>query len=302
VQSLSPLRRDPARRDTSRRDPAPTRWQYRMQRLWLTPLFRVLFRVGLPAFVVAFAAGLWLSDPARRAQLTSQVAAVKEEFQSRPEFMVSLVAVEGASAELGQAIRARLGLTLPLSSFDIDMEALHARITDLDAVAEAGLRVRSGGVLEISITERVPVVIWRRDEVLTMLDASGHRVAGLVARADRPDLPLIAGEGADRAAPEALAILKAAGPILPRLRGLVRMGERRWDIVLDRDQRILLPERDAVRALERLIALDQADDLLARDILTVDLRLEQRPVVRLTPFALGESRRAQGIDTSGSDL
>ena len=57
-----------------------------------------------------------------------------------------------------------------------------------------------------------------------------------------------------------------------RLRGLVRMGERRWDLVLDRDQRILLPEDGAVEALERVIALDEAQDILSRDILQVDLR------------------------------
>jgi hypothetical protein len=45
--------------------------------------------------------------------------------------------------------------------------------------------------------------------------------------------------------PEALALVAAARPAVPRLRGLVRMGERRWDLVLDRDQRILLPETRA---------------------------------------------------------
>ncbi|MDZ7909564.1 MAG: cell division protein FtsQ/DivIB [Gemmobacter sp.] len=44
------------------------------------------------------------------------------------------------------------------------------------------------------------------------------------------------------------------------------MGERRWDIVLDRNQRILLPAKEPVRALERLLALDKAEDLLKRDI------------------------------------
>ena len=40
--------------------------------------------------------------------------------------------------------------------------------------------VRSGGVLQVLITERVPVVLWRlEDERLEMLDEGGHRVAGL---------------------------------------------------------------------------------------------------------------------------
>jgi cell division protein FtsQ len=112
----------------------------------------------------------------------------------------------------------------------------------------------------------------------------------------------VAGDGADVAAAEALALVAAAGPLTPRLRGLVRMGERRWDMVLDRDQRILLPADNPVRALERLIALDQAEDLLDRDIVAIDLRHQSRPTLRLAPYALREMRRAQGLETVENDL
>ncbi len=285
-----------------RRDPAPSRWAYRMQRLWLTPLFRVTFRVGLPIFVVALVAGLYLRDDARRAQVTGLFTGMVDKFQSRPEFRVSLVSVEGAAPELAEAIRARLKLNLPQSSFDLDLDGARARIEALDAVATAELRVRSGGVLQVLITERVPALVWREGDRIEMLDATGARVAGLSARDDRPDLPLIAGEGADRAAAEALELFTIAQGITPRLRGLVRVGDRRWDLVLDRNQKIMLPEQNAPAALERLIALDKAEDLLARDILTVDLRNEQRPVLRLSPYAMSERRNAMGIETSGSEL
>jgi cell division protein FtsQ len=285
-----------------RRDPAPTKWAYRMQRLWLTPLFRVLFRVGLPVLVIAAIAGIYLASDARRMALVTAVSDLREAFEHRPEFMVALISVEGASPELAEAIRGRIDLKLPESSFDIDLDAVRTRIEDLDAVARAEVRVRSGGVLQVLITERMPVVVWRLEERIEMLDETGHRVAGLAARADRADLPLIAGAGADLAAGEALEIFAAAQPILPRVRGLVRMGERRWDLILDRNQKIMLPAVNAVAALERLIALDKAEDLLARDVLTVDLRNDKRPVLRLAPFALNEHRKAQGIDVSGSEL
>lgn len=300
MRSLRPEPRDHAR--APRRDPAPTRWQYRMQRLWLTPYFRVLARVGVPVFLLAAAVGIYAGDEGRRAALLGSFTELKEKFQNRPEFMVKLVSVDGASPELAEAIRGRLDLKLPLSSFDIDLAAVQARVEELDAVARAELRVRSGGVLQVQITERMPVMLWRLGDRLEMLDEAGNRVAGLAARTDRPDLPLIAGEGADRATGEALEIFAAAQPILPRVRGLVRMGERRWDLILDRNQRILLPEADAVAAMERLIALDRAEDLLARDVLSVDLRNDKRPTLRLAPFALNEHRKAQGIDVSGSEL
>ena len=278
-----------------RRDPAPSRWAYRMQRLWLTPLFRALFRFGLPMAAVALLVGGYLADDGRRAAMGAVFTDLRDRFQERPEFMVTLVSIDGASPGLARAVRERMAVPLPQSSFDLNLDLARERAEALDAVERAYIRVRAGGVLHVMITERIPAVIWRDDAGLTMLDATGHRVAGLAARADRPDLPLIAGQGADAATPEALDLLSAARPLAARLRGLVRVGERRWDVVLDRDQRLMLPAENPVAALERLIALDQAEDLLSRDILSVDLRLASRPVLRLAPFALSESRRARGL-------
>lgn len=285
-----------------RRDPAPSRAAYRMQRLWLTPLFRALMRIGLPAFGIAFLVGIYLASDTRREALAGGLASMVDAVQQRPEFMVSLLSVEGASPGLADSIRTAMALKLPVSSFDIDLTAARARIETLDAVASADLRVRSGGVLEVKVTERVPAVVWRNTLGVTLLDDTGRRVAMIPTRQARADLPLVVGDGADVAAPEALELLAAAKPILPRLRGLVRMGERRWDLVLDRGQRILLPTEAPVKALERAIALDQAQKLLDRDVISIDLRIQDRPVLRLAPFALGELRRSRGIDTSESDL
>lgn len=289
---MQSLTRQPAPR---RHDPAPSYWAYKMQRLWLTPLFRVLFRVGLPAFVLAIVLGLVLMNEGRRAAIAGGIDHIKEQFQERPEFRVGLLAVDGASRDLTDAVRAKLGVKLPISSFDLDLDALRLKAEELDAVASAELAVRSGGILQVTITEREPALIWREGAALTLLDEGGHRVAGLAARADRPDLPVIAGEGADLVAGEALELIYAAGPLMPRLRGLVRVGERRWDMVLDRNQRILLPEDRPVQALERLLAMDQAEDLAARDLAAIDLRNAKRPVLRMGEHALTEARRARGL-------
>ena len=278
-----------------RRDPAPSRWAYRMQRMWLTPYFRLIMRKGLPTLVIVGSLALYLGNDARQVAMVNGLIGLRTQFEARPEFRVRLISVDGASIDLAEAIRAKLNLTLPMSSFDIDLDDARARVEQLDAVASAVVRVRAGGILHVTITERVPVIVWRKGDGLDLLDATGHRVAGLAARSDRPDLPLIAGDGAADAADEALAIYAASAPILSRVRGLVRMGDRRWDILLDRDQRILLPADNPVQAVERLIALDQVQDLMARDILTVDLRNAHRPVLRLSPFALEMLRQGRGV-------
>jgi cell division protein FtsQ len=287
---------------TPRRDPAPSKWAYRTQRLMLTPYVRSFLLKGLPTLLLLGGAGLWIGHEPNRLAIVGQLTHLRAEFEARPEFRVSLARVEGASDDLAEAVRAKLGLALPMSSFDIDLDAARERIEVLDAVKRADLRVRAGGVLQVTITERMPVAVWRMDDGLTLVDETGHRVAGLLSRTDRPDLPLIAGEGADAAAPEALDLIAAAGPLTPRIRGLVRMGKRRWDLILNRDQRIMLPEKNPIQALERLLALDHAQDLMNRDILTVDLRSDHRPILRLAPHALADLRRAQGIETVENEL
>ena len=285
-----------------RRDPAPSKWAYRLQRLLLTPAIRAFLFRGLPVLLLLGAAATWFGQAPNREALTLQLTQLRADFEARPEFRVSLARVEGASDDLAAVVRAKLNLTLPMSSFDIDLDAARMRVEALDAVQKADLRVRPGGILQVAITERQPVAVWRTEAGLTLIDATGHRVAGLMARTDRPDLPLIAGEGADLVTPEALALIDAAGPLTARIRGLVRIGNRRWDIVLDRNQRVMLPEKNPVQALERLLALDHAQDLMNRDILTVDLRSDHRPTLRLTPHALAETRRAQGIEIVENEL
>ena len=273
-----------------RRDPAPSRAAYRMHRLWLTPVFRALLRVGLPAFVVTMGFGFYLSDDTRRAALGDKVAAVTKSVQERPEFMVTLMAVDGASEPLSAAIRNLMVVEFPVSSFSLDLEAMRAQIETIDAVKSADLRIRAGGILQVDVTERDPAMVWRSAQGLYLVDETGHRIAGLTGRDARPDLALVAGDGADRAVPEALALMAAAEPIAGRIRGLVRMGERRWDLVLDREQRIQLPEDEPVAALERVIALDQAEDILERDLTVVDMRNMQRPTLRLAGDALARLR------------
>lgn len=298
------IRRAPRRAPVTRRDPAPSRLAWRMQRMWLTPLFRLTFRLGLPLVIVGGPVALYLADDVRRAALVTAAAEFREEFEARPEFAVGLISVEGAAPDLAQAIRRRLNLTLPMSSFDIDLAAARDRVQALDAVARADLAIRAGGVLEVAIVERVPALVWRDGAALHLIDRSGHRVASLAARSDRADLPLIAGEAAPAATAEALELLAAAAPIGPRIRGLVWVGERRWDLVLDRDQRVLLPEgrAAALAALQRFLAEDAREDLLARDVAAVDLRLSHRPVLRLTPYAGLQLRRGRGLEPMETEL
>lgn len=262
------------------------RLAYRLQRVWLTPSYRLFIKFGAPVILALTTAAVFFADEKHRIAVAGHIEALHDAFVDRPEFMVTSLQLPEMSPELEQALRDKLDIDLPQSSFRIDLDGLRQEVETLDWVRSANLRLLSGGVIALSVTERTPAILWRSNDGLKLLDGEGVRVAYVTHRNIRADLPLIAGEGADKQIPEALQLLDAAAPLGHRLRGLVRMGERRWDVVLDRDQRIRLPEVGAVAALERVIALEKAQDILSRDLLIADMRNPSRPILQISSGAM----------------
>ncbi|MFY1711729.1 cell division protein FtsQ/DivIB [Tritonibacter mobilis] len=279
-------------------DPAPSRLKYRIQRWMLTPGIRTGLRVGLPLGVILIAAGSYLASEARRDHLMALYIEARASFETRPEFMVNVMAIDGAGESVATDIREVTSLDLPLSSFDLDLPAIRDLIVGLDPVKTAAVRIRPGGILQVDVVEREPAIVWRSRDGLALLDETGAFVAELGQRSLHPELPLIAGRGADKRAAEALRLFTAARPLGDRLRGIVRIGERRWDVVLDRGQRIQLPVERPVAALERVIAVSEVKDLLERDVAVVDLRLPARLTVRMNAPAVEDWWRIRQLNES----
>ncbi|SFS14412.1 cell division protein FtsQ/DivIB [Yoonia litorea] len=293
------------RRDTPSapsRDPAPSRFGYRLQRLMLTPGFRGTVRIGVPLLLIGAIAGSWYSKPENRIFLSQTIAEAQRDFQERPQFMVRGSRIEGGGAEVTEIVSAFLPDAYPLSSFDMDLDAIRVEIEALDPIKSASVRVGQNGLLEVDLTPRVPVAVWRDGQDLRLIDAAGVVSGQISARSERSDLPLIAGEGAEAEIAEALQLFATAGPLLQRVRGLVRMGERRWDLVLDGNLRILLPDRGAQRALDRVLALDAARDMLSRDIAVVDMRNPARLTLRLNEEAAIALRRISSGNENNNEV
>ncbi|MDF3414118.1 FtsQ-type POTRA domain-containing protein [Sulfitobacter sp. M57] len=266
-------------------DPAPSRWAWRMQRLMLTPGFRLALRAGVPFCLTLMVGTIYLADDGRRGAIAQAVADARTSIEERPEFMVNLMAIDGAEGTLAAEIRDTMPLEFPQSSFDLDLTDLRREITALPGVRTANVRIKPGGILHVDVTRRVPVAVWRNDAGLALVDEAGAHVAEVAARAAHPDLPLIAGDGAQNHVPQALELLRTAAALRERVRGVVRMGDRRWDVVLDRGQRVMLPEEQPLPALERVIALERAQEVLTRDVAIVDMRQGERPTIRMNPDA-----------------
>jgi cell division protein FtsQ len=275
-----------------RRGPAPPPLRYRLKRLWRRRAVRRAVSVQGPAAVLAVAAALVFSDPRVHAALGAQAEALRLALTARPEFAIRRVEIAGASPTVESEMRAALFDVMGASSLAVDAAALRRRMERLGWIERASVSLEAPDLLRIAAVERVPAAVWRVEGELWLIDRQGSRVTALFGRADYPALPLLAGPGADAAVPEALEVLAAAGALRGRVRGLVRVGERRWDVVLDRGVTIRLPmarpgEGDGApaAAMRQALAMHRADGVMARDILGLDLRVPDRPALRLPPRA-----------------
>ncbi|WP_273687664.1 cell division protein FtsQ/DivIB [Ketogulonicigenium vulgare] len=276
-----------------RRDPAPSRWSYRYQRLMLTPAFRAGVRLGTPVIIIALAVAVVFGRADSRDWIMGHYNAAIAAVTQRPEFMVGSFAVTGASPDLALAIEGLVDIPFPISTFNLDLQDLRTNIAALSPVRNVNVQA-GGGVLQIVIEERQPVAVWRHVDGLRLMDGEGIATGMILNRADRPELPLIAGDGAQAAIPEAMELFRIASPLGARVLALVRMGERRWDLVLDREQIVQLPAVDAVAALQRVIAQEEAQQLLSRDVAVVDMRNDARQTIRMTQRARDALRSMPG--------
>lgn len=299
VRSIIPRRNAPVH--GAPHDPAPSKLSYRVTRLWLTPIFRKALRLGIPLFVLFAAVSWYLSDETRIAGLFEAAYEIRREVENRPEFRVNVLGIDGASEDVTEEVRAALALNLPMSSFDLDLDELRGRLEALPPVRSADLRLQSGGYLAVRIDERVPAALWLTHEGVSIVDGDGQFVAGFGTRELDAPLPLLGGEGANLAVSEALILFETSEILGDHVHGLVRMGERRWDVVLRNGTRILLPEVGAVAALNRVLALHDVGEILSRDVTAVDLRNPGRLTVRLTDEAIDELQRMRALAAERSD-
>lgn len=282
----------PVKKAKPKADPSPSKLSYRWERLWLTHWFRKLVRVWMPLAAIILAAYASYQSPIVSGWVIAQYNNARAAVAVRPEMRIERVAIPVGSPDLQRQILGIMALELPVSALNVDLAELRDLVQGLNAVKTASVRYESG-VLVVKIVERMPAMVWRNLNRIYLLDEDGVRVAEVPRRAVRADLQLVVGEGADLAMLEAREIYSIMTPIEDRVLGLVRMGTRRWDVVLQ-DKVISLPAAGGADALRALMNLQARHGILEKDASIIDMRNPNRMILRLNDEALNELRLARG--------
>ena len=262
-------------------DPAPSIISYRLMRLMLIPRLRLILTLGIPSLVIICGALVLLLN----VNFYENIEALKKDLKlalvERPEFMIKVASVDGASDELAHKIREIMPLDFPVSYFDLDVKYLHKVLNDIPAVESAAIKVTVSGVLQIDISERTPAFIWRKDDVISVIDEKGKFIRLATSRLDYPELPLVVGEAANLSIADISSLMEDNQYFLDQVRAFVRVGERRWDLVLDNNLRIMLPQTEFLAAFDRLMLMNHTGSLFSNQLSTIDMRLVERPTVRV---------------------
>ena len=262
-------------------DPAPSIISYRLMRLMLIPRLRLILTLGIPSLVIFCGTLVLLLNINLHENIEALKKDLKHALVERPEFMIKVASVDGASDELAHEIREIMPLDFPVSYFDLDIKYLHKVLNDIPAVASAAIKVTVSGVLQIDISERTPAFIWRKDDVISVIDEKGKFIRLATSRLDYPELPLVIGEAANLSIADISSLMEDNQYFLDQVRAFVRVGERRWDLVLDNNLRIMLPQTEFLAAFDRLMLMNHTGSLFSNQLSTIDMRLVERPTVRV---------------------
>jgi len=254
---------------------------------WIKLLLRRQKRLLRPAAWVAgtFLLTMLLIGLLRSAAPPGSLVTLQERIGGLTAFAglrVQHIEFEGRQNTPEPLLRAALGVTRgePILGFSLD--AARKRIETLSWIKQATVERQLPDTIVVNVEERRPFAVWQNNSKFVLIDRAGNVVAHQDV-ANFRNLPLVVGPGAPEAAAPLIDALTARPALQKFVIAAVRVGGRRWNLLMSSGANVMLPEGHEVVALDRLMQLQQGHDLLDRPLVAIDLRLPDRLVLRPKP-------------------
>ncbi len=262
---------------------------------WLRRPARALARVDLdalpvPPFSATILSAILLGSTAVYGViLGGHSGVVIESVSSRGGFAVDDVRISGLYETSEIDVLGAIGLDGWTSLVGFNAAKARDRVVALPWVESASVQKIYPDRVDVVVQEKRAFAIWQHGSELSLVERSGAVIAPF--RGGHAELPLVVGQGAPDGAKDIVDEIARRPALAERVKGYVRIADRRWDVRLDNGVTLRLPEKGIAAAIDDLLAFDQREGILSRDIAAIDLRIEDRLVVQLTPGAV-ERREA----------
>lgn len=194
-------------------------------------------------------------------------------------FTVEDVLVTGRTETKREDLLDAMGVVrgAPIMAFDFD--AAKARVEGLPWVLSARVERLLPDTLVVHLIERRPIALWQSQGEFSLIDEEGKIITredlGRFAR-----LIHIVGDDAPNHVGGLLELLDTQPELKTLVTAAVRVGGRRWDLLLEGGVDVRLPEDGAPQALARLVDFNRETGALGREVKILDLRTPDRVIVR----------------------
>ena len=220
--------------------------------------------VGLTALAALFASGVI-------GRTVHHAGAAVDAIVADAGFGIAKLHLAGNVHTAPVTILAALGFEPGQSIFTADLPGARARLLRLPWVAEAEVKRRYPDDIGVRIVEKQPFARYQSPKGLYVVERSG----GLITDKDLGpfrSLPLLAGDGAPRAAAEFIDTVAQHRAIVARVGTYQYQSGRRWNLLLDDGVIVKLPETGWQKQLDALEHLIVDKGILERDLAEIDLR------------------------------
>ncbi len=236
----------------------------------------VTLLIALPA------AGYWASNnDTAKSYLSTTATALG--------FRINNLVVRGGPNVDREALKFLLSAELEKSIFAFDAANARNLLKHNSRIQSATVRKVYPDTVSIDIIEREPFAIWKSGGEMKLIASDGTVVVDI--NDTPPQLPQVVGEGAELAAGEFLTVMASYPMLASRVQAYVRVGKRRWNLVLRDGTKVLLPENEWEPSIAELYDLQTHQEILDRELVQIDMRLTDRLVFRLKS-GQGEIRRS----------
>ncbi len=211
---------------------------------------------------------------------------------ARAGLKIEDVLVEGRARSRRSEIMETLGIERDAPILAFDPHVAKRRLEALPWVGNATVERRLPRVIYVHLVEREPLALWQNEGKLAVIDRSGQVIPGVPAET-HAHLPLVVGKDAAAHAAEMLAMLAREPELNTRVGAVIRVRNRRWNVRLQGGIDVRLPEGDPAGAWAQLARIQREHGVLGRNVVTIDMRMPDRLIVRTAP----DAERAGGEDT-----
>ena len=213
-------------------------------------------------------------------QLRSKLIEASSNISKTVGLTVREVIVEGRSKTKKSALLQALQVSEGDNILAINITEMKDRINKLPWVKSARIERHFPNKISLTLFERTPMARWQTNRMLKLIDVHGD-VIPIVDLTRFSNLPIIIGKNAPKIAGQILNTLSNEPHLFRRVKSLTLVSDRRWDVQLDNQINVHLPEKNPGKAWAHLATVEQGHNIFGDQVQGIDMRLENQLIIKI---------------------